>query len=223
MSDYPELDFIEVNPPGRVRRTVIWLHGLGADGNDFLPIVRELALPDSLGIRFLFPHAPIMPVTVNGGYQMRAWYDIVHPDLTRAVDGAGIARSVKAVGKLLEQVVTQGVAPDNILLAGFSQGGVIALQLALRAEFPLAGVIALSTYLPLQDELPEQSFRLPLFWGHGSLDPLIPLAAGEDGRAWLQARSCPLDWHVYPMEHGVCAEEIADIRAWIDRRFEIGG
>ncbi len=220
MGDYQELEYIEVNPRGEVRRSIIWLHGLGADGNDFLPILQELALPQTLGVRFLFPHAPIMPVTVNGGYQMRAWYDVVHPDLTQAVDGAGIDGSVKAVGDLLAGETAKGIDPDNILLAGFSQGGVIALQLALRAEFPVAGVIALSTYLPLQDKLPERSFRFPLFWGHGTFDPLIPLAAGENGRAWLQARSYPVDWHVYPMEHGVCAQEITDIRAWIGARFK---
>ena len=220
MSDYPELEYIEANPPGQVRRSIIWLHGLGADGNDFVPVMHELALPETLGVRFLFPHAPVMPVTVNGGYRMRAWYDIIHPDLTQAADRAGIVQSVAAIAALLEREIASGISPENILLAGFSQGGVIALQLALRAEFPVAGVIALSTYLPLQGELPERRFRLPLFWGHGNFDPLIPIGAAESGRAWLQERSYPLSWHVYPMEHAVCAQEISDIRTWIGDRFK---
>ncbi len=220
MSDYPELECIEADPPGQARHAVIWLHGLGADGNDFVPIMRELALPDALGVRFIFPHAPVMPVTVNAGYRMRAWYDVTDPDLTREVDRAGIIRSVDAVAALMAREIANGIPPDRILLAGFSQGGVIALQLALRTEFQVLGVIALSTYLPLTDELPERPFRLPLFWGHGTMDPLIPVRAGESGRDWLQARDFPLSWHAYPMEHAVCMEEISDIRAWMMDRLK---
>ena len=219
MSGYTELEYIEVDPPGEVRRAVIWLHGLGADGNDFVPIMRELALPDALGVRFIFPHAPVMPVTVNGGYRMRAWYDVIDPDLTQAVDRTGIVRSVATIAALMEQEIANGIPPDKILLAGFSQGGVIALQLALRTEFRVAGVIALSTYLPLQDELPARQHRLPVFWGHGDQDPLIPIGAADSGRAWLQERAYPLSWHAYPMQHAVCMEEIADIRAWMGGLF----
>lgn len=214
MNDIP-LECIEFNPEEPTRCCVIWLHGLGADGNDFVPIMRELALPDALGIRFVFPHAPVIPVTINGGYRMRAWYDVIHTDLTQRADQAGVESSVAAVSALVEREINAGVPRENILLAGFSQGGVIALHAVLRARESVAGLVVLSTYLPLSGVLSERPFTLPVFWGHGRFDPLIPLQAGEAGRAWLEAQGHPVEWHVYPMEHAVCQEEIEDIRRWI--------
>jgi len=206
------------------RHSVIWLHGLGADGNDFAPIVPELVDPDWPPLRFVFPHAPVQPVSVNGGVPMRAWYDIVGFDARAPQDAAGIRRSIEAVEVLIAREQTRGVPSERIVLAGFSQGGAIALAAGLRHAQPLAGVVALSAYLPIAATLaPERSAanaRVPIFWGHGSVDPVVVLQRGLDSRRLLEELGYAIDWHTYPMPHSVCAEEIVDLRAWMGARLK---
>jgi len=201
--------------------TVIWLHGLGADGWDFVPIVRELPLPDSLALRFVFPHAPERAVTINNGMVMRAWYDIAMNDIARLPDARGIRESQAQVEALIAREGSRGVDAARIVLAGFSQGGAIALHLGLREPRRLAGVLALSTYLPLAASLAREKSApnagLPIFMAHGSYDPVIPLAAAETSRGVLEREGFTVDWHVYPMPHSVCAPEIAAIGEWLDR------
>lgn len=206
-------DPIVIDPLGEHRHSIIWLHGLGADGNDFLPIVQELDLPAGLGLRFVFPNAPEMPVTINRGYVMPAWYDIRHPDLMTDTDEAGIESSCAYLLSLMAQEQARGIAAGRIILAGFSQGGVIALRSALAAgETPL-GVLALSTYLP---SMPQQAAgSLDIFQAHGRFDDIVPLAAASDSRQRLEAQGHRVHWHEYPMAHSVCQQEIADIRGWL--------
>ncbi len=200
---------------------VIWLHGLGADGHDFAPIVPELNLPPSACIRFIFPHAPMLPVTINGGYVMPAWYDVKSLDLRQEEDDAGIRASQRLLETLIRREVERGIAPSRIVLAGFSQGGAIALHTGLRHASALAGVLALSTYLPLPHaamaEASPANARLPLFMAHGTADSVIPLAQGATSRDFLQQMGHPVAWHEYPMAHSVCPQEIADIGAWLAR------
>lgn len=197
---------------------VIWLHGLGADGNDFAPIVGELDLP-AASIRFIFPHAPSMPVTINGGYVMPAWYDILGTDLNRREDEAGVRASQQAVEALVAREGERGIAPNRIVLAGFSQGGAIALQTALRHSAAFAGVMALSTYVPLAATLPAErsaaSSAVPILMVHGTHDPIIPLAMAKRSRDLLRSLGYAIEWHEYPMEHSVCPEEIAAIGAFL--------
>lgn len=199
---------------------VIWLHGLGADGNDFAPIVGELDLPPT-AIRFVFPHAPAMPVTINGGYVMPAWYDILGADLNRREDESGVRASQQAVEALVAREGERGIAPNRIVLAGFSQGGAIALQTALRQSRALAGVMALSTYVPLAATLPTErnaaSNAVPILMAHGTHDPVIPLAMAKRSRDLLRSLGYDVQWHEYPMEHSVCPEEIAAIGAFLRR------
>ena len=201
---------------------VIWLHGLGADGHDFEPVVAELNLPASLGLRFAFPHAPMMPVTINNGYVMRAWYDVLAMDMGSAQDEAGIRASQAAVENMIRQQMDAGIRSERIVLAGFSQGGAIILQAGLRCAQPLAGLMALSTYLPLADSLEQEQAaanrRVPIFYGHGSQDPVIPLALAERSTARLRQHGYELEWHEYPgLPHGVNPEEIGDISRWLQR------
>lgn len=203
--------------------SVIWLHGLGADGHDFEPIVPELQLPAEMAIRFVFPHAPVRPVTINGGMSMRAWYDIITLDRNGPQDQVGIRQSSDLLRQLIEREHERGVAYDRILLAGFSQGGAIASHTALRFEHRLAGLMALSTYLPLAESLnaevinnPQaQSRELPIFMAHGSFDPVLPMAMGAGSRDALREIGFSVEWHDYPMAHAVCLEEIQDIRKWL--------
>lgn len=198
---------------------VIWLHGLGADGHDFAPIVPQLGIPPSSPLRFVFPHAPSMPVTINGGYVMPAWYDVSHPDLTAEEDEDGIRASQQAIDALIEREEQRGIPASRIVLAGFSQGGAIALHTGLRHTEALAGIIALSTYLPL-----KMSFRVeaastnrscPIFMAHGRMDNVIPLGRGAQSRDFLLDCGYSPEWHEYAMAHSVCDEEIADIGAWL--------
>jgi phospholipase/carboxylesterase len=211
------LESVEIAPPGAPELAVIWLHGLGADGHDFEPIVPELRLRRA--VRFVFPHAPIRSVTINNGLEMRAWYDIASFDF-RAEDDAGIRASAAAVARLVDREVERGVAAERIVLAGFSQGGAIALHLALRESRRLAGVLALSTYLPLAAMLAREksaaNAALPIFMAHGEYDPVIPLAAADASRRVLEREGYAVGWHVYPMPHAVCAPEITAIGAWLD-------
>lgn len=219
MTDY--LPAIEIDPPAAPRASVIWLHGLGASGHDFEGLVPELGLVER-GVRFVLPHAPEQPVTINQGYVMPAWYDIHGLDLTARQDAAGIHRSARRVADLVEREVQRGVPAARIVLAGFSQGGAVALHLALRYPQRLAGVLALSTYLPLYETVAAERAPvqqgLPVFVGHGEHDEVIPLEVGTRTRDRLVALGCAVEWHAYPMAHSVCMEEVGDIRAWLMNR-----
>jgi len=216
------LPTVEIETASNPRHSVIWLHGLGADGNDFAPIVPELVSPAWPALRFVFPHAPVRPVTVNGGMPMRAWYDIVGVDLISRQDETGMRASIASVDALIAQENARGVATGNIILAGFSQGGAIALAAGLRHAEALAGIVALSTYLPLQDAFATErnaaNGPTPVFWGHGTADPIVPLTRGVNSRDLLQSLGYAVSWHTYPMPHSVCAEEVADLRQWMTVR-----
>ncbi len=205
------------------RYSVIWLHGLGADGHDFAPIVPELVAADWPALRFVFPHAPVRPVTVNGGMPMRAWYDIVGFDPMARQDEAGIRASMTAVEALIARENARGVPDERIVLAGFSQGGAIALFAGLRHAKRLAGIVALSTYLPIADTLAAErsaaNADVPIFQAHGTFDPVVIPPRGSDSRDLLQRLGYRVDWRSYPMAHAVCAEEIADLRVWLGRPF----
>ncbi len=199
--------------------SVIWLHGLGADGNDFAAIVPQLDLRGCPPIRFIFPHAPTMPVTINGGYVMPAWYDILGADLVDRQDAAGIQKSEKAIVALIEQEVARGIPYERIVLAGFSQGCAMALHTGLRLPHRLAGIMALSGYLPLADRFPSErhtaNATTPVFMAHGTQDPVVILKRGEDSRDALKALGHPVQWHTYPMPHSVHPQEITDIAAFL--------
>ena len=219
MSDL--LECVEVQTKATAEATVILLHGLGADGYDFVPVVRELENHGAPPARYVFPHAPAMPVTINGGYVMRAWYDILGTDLVRREDEQGIRTSHGMVEALIEREVGRGVPRSRIVLAGFSQGGAITLHTGLRQSQPLAGLIALSCYLPLADrfagEAAAGSAGVPIFLAHGTQDPVVPLDRGVASRDALTTAGYAVEWHEYPMPHSVCAEEIRDIAAFMKR------
>lgn len=215
------LESVELTTGNEIAGSVIWLHGLGADGYDFVPVVRELQALGAPAARYVFPHAATMPVTINGGAVMRAWYDILGVDLVRREDEKGIRASQLQVEALIEREVERGSAKSRIVLAGFSQGGAIALQTGLRQSEPLAGVIALSCYLPLADafvtERAAPSATTPIFMGHGTSDPIVPLARGAASRDALAAAGHAVEWHQYPMPHSVNEQEIRDIAAFLKR------
>lgn len=202
---------------------VIWLHGLGADGHDFEPIVQELRLKGQADLRFVFPHAPIRPVTINGGASMRAWYDVMSLDRSGPQDEAGIRESSTTLKKLIEREHERGVAYERIVLAGFSQGGAIAMHTAMRFPHKLAGLMALSTWMPLESTIDAEVIRgpesqprdLPILMAHGSFDPMLPIAAGQHARELMEKAGFKVQWHDYPMAHAVCGEEIAEIRNWL--------
>lgn len=206
---------IVIEPKSQAAKAcVIWLHGLGADGNDFASLTPQLNLPKVHAVRFVFPSAPIAPVTINGGMEMRSWYDIRSLDLLNDVDAAGIRVSCYRVFDLIKSQIEMGIAPEQIVLAGFSQGGVVALHAALSYEHRLAGVMALSTYFPL----PQQFFLhrgLPIFMAHGVYDEVVSLSAAEQSREALDKKGYAVEWHTYPMGHSVCPEEVEDISAWL--------
>ncbi len=212
-----ELETVEIETGASIELGIIWLHGLGADGHDFEPVARELDLP--FGARFVFPHAPVRPVTINGGMPMRAWYDILALGPGGPEDEAGIRRSADAVRELIVREIDRGLSRDRIVLAGFSQGGAIALYTATREVEPLAGAIALSTYLPvaanLQSEAKAASRATPFLMAHGSLDPLIDISFGTLSRDLLLAAGYQVAWRSYRIEHGVSPEEIRDIGGWL--------
>ena len=201
------------NPVG----AVIWLHGLGADGHDFEPIVPELRLPADLPLRFVFPHAPMRPVTINGGMSMRAWYDIVSLDAEGRADAAGVHESTAILEALIEREIDRGIAAENIVIAGFSMGGAIAINTALTTRRKLAGMMALSTYLPLPDVVEGSAGdrSLPIFMAHGSFDPMLPMHWGQMSAERLKEAGFKVEWHDYPMAHAVCPEEIRDIANWL--------
>jgi phospholipase/carboxylesterase len=216
------LECIEKTTGDKPTHSVIWLHGLGADGHDFEPVVPELVRPGWPPLRFVFPHAPVRPITLNGGLRMRGWYDILGMELARIEDESGIRESMAAVRALIARESTRGIEPQRVLLAGFSQGGAIALATGLTHPQRLAGVMALSTYLPIAAKLeaersPMQS-GLPVFCAHGAMDPIVPQALGSMTAERLRGWGHDVDWHSYPMPHSVCAQEIADIGDWMERR-----
>lgn len=211
-------DYIEINPEVIAKYSIIWLHGLGADGSDFVPIIPELNIPSSLAIRFIFPHAPVMPVTINQGYEMRAWYDIYGVTIAAKIDADGIAKSVAAVNQLIQREVGRGIAAENIILAGFSQGAVIALTAGLTHINKLRGIIALSGYLPLADQvLSNLNTTTPIFIAHGTEDSVVPYVMGTATYVALKQAGLPVDWRSYPMAHSVCGEELRDISLWIQK------
>jgi phospholipase/carboxylesterase len=215
----PRLETVEVEPSAPAGAAVIWLHGLGADGHDFESLVPELRLPASPAVRFVFPHAPIRPVTINAGARMRAWYDIAGLDRRAPVVEAGIRESADAIGALVRRENERGIPASRVVLAGFSQGGAMALHLGLRWPERLGGILALSSYLPLGERLAAEAHpanaAVSVLMAHGSFDPIVPLALGEASRELLRGLGYPVEWRCYPMPHSVCAEEVADLRAWL--------
>ncbi|RCS56517.1 alpha/beta hydrolase [Parvibium lacunae] len=215
------LDFITIETGPNPQALVIWMHGLGADGNDFVPIVDELNLDGCPDIRFIFPHAPMIPVTINGGYVMRAWYDILSSDLVRREDEAGLRTSQLQIETLLAQQAALGIPAERTILAGFSQGGAMTLQVGLRYAERLAGLIVLSAYAPLIDVLPRElqsvQTQTPIFMAHGTEDPIVPYTRGQATRDALQALHCQVEWHEYPMPHSVCWQEISAIGQFLKK------
>ncbi|ATX78869.1 phospholipase/carboxylesterase [Mariprofundus aestuarium] len=216
------LPHITVETGPKPTATIIWLHGLGADGHDFEPIVPQLGLPADLAVRFIFPHAPSMPVTLNGGYIMPAWYDIKQTDLGIEHDKSGIKASASDIQLLIEKEQMRGIKANRIILAGFSQGAAMSLHIGLRQESALAGIMSLSGYLLLPDQMAQfkpAALNTPIFMAHGINDPVVPYALGDKTRRKLVDAGCPVEWHSYPMQHSVCAEEIRHIGKWITSTF----
>ena len=213
------LDAIEIHPADTATAAIIWLHGLGADGHDFAPLVPELGIVDALGVRVVLPHAPSLPVTINGGMVMPAWYDIRGYDFGQQQDAAGIQASARRLEALIGREKARGIPAERIILAGFSQGGAIVLHTGLRHADRLGGILALSTYLPLADTLADErsaaNSDIPIMQAHGMQDTVVPQALALASRDHLQALGYQVEWHSYPMPHAVCPDEVADIRAWL--------
>ena len=218
------IQHLELNTGANPKGTVIWMHGLGADCWDFVSIVKELGLPAELPLRFIFPQAPARPITINNGQVMPGWYDISMAELHRKPDEAGVRQSQAAIEHLIARESERGIATDKIILAGFSQGGAIALQTGLRYRDTLGGIMALSTYLTLEDSFASEATianaNIPILMAHGTLDPLIPLSLAMSSRAKMEARGYKVEWREYPMPHSVCMEEVEDIGVWIQARFK---
>ena len=212
---------VVVEPPKPATAAVVWLHGLGADGHDFEPVAAELGRAGLDDVRFVFPHAPVRPVTINGGMAMRAWYDIAGPEFDRRADEEGVRESGGTARALVDEQIACGIAPRRVILAGFSQGGAVVLYAGLRFPFRIAGILALSTYLPAAKSLAAQAHDanrdVPIFLAHGSRDPVIALALSERSRAVLADLGYVVEVHTYPMPHSVCAEEIRDVANWLHR------
>ncbi|WP_394001849.1 alpha/beta hydrolase [Luteimonas sp. WGS1318] len=220
------LDCIERETGPTPAWAVIWLHGLGADGHDFVPLVPELVRPGWPAIRFLFPHAPVRAVTINNGTRMRAWYDIVDFDLANRADETGVLESVAQVDALIAREGARGIPASRVILAGFSQGGAVTLAAGLRRREPLAGLVGLSTYLPAahgaEAALVDGANRQPVFMAHGTQDPVVPSFAGQQSAALLRQFGFDVQWTAYPMPHSVCAEEVIALGDWFDTRFAAG-
>lgn len=217
------LECVEIKPQKPQVLTVIWLHGLGADGHDFAGIVPQLNLPDNLPIKFIFPHAPLRPITINNGYVMRGWYDIKDLSNLANEDEAGIRDSAEKIVALIEREQQLGMPSNKIILAGFSQGGAMALHVGLRYPKKLAGIITLSAYLPLHNLLPTEiskaNYDASIMMAHGTEDPLLPISFAIASRDFLIKHGYQIEWHDYPMQHTVCAQEINDISQWLQKNF----
>lgn len=213
------LEYLEVTTSDNPSYSVIWLHGLGADGHDFEPIVPYLGLPAATAVRFIFPHALMRPITINGGAVMRAWYDIIEISTSKGQDEAGISHSARKVRELIDFEISRGIEASKIILAGFSQGGAMALHVGLRYPHRLAGIMALSAYLMFPDRLQSESStanaQTPVFIAHGTQDPVVPYSLGQAAHTMLQAGQRPVEWHSYPIPHSVSQPEIADIGRWM--------
>ncbi|RUO26850.1 carboxylesterase [Aliidiomarina minuta] len=211
------LPCVEKTPVEPANAAVIWLHGLGADGSDFVPVIPHLGLAEGVNPRFIFPSAPSIPVTINNGMRMPAWYDIVEMSLDRKVDEKQLKNSADAVIALVEREIERGIPASKIVLAGFSQGGAVAYEAALSFDKKLAGVMALSTYLATKDslQLSLAQQQTPILIHHGAMDPVVPQVLGEQARDWLEQRKYPVEFKTYPMQHQVCAEQIQDIGRWL--------
>jgi phospholipase/carboxylesterase len=220
------LETVERETAPNPQWSVIWLHGLGADGHDFAPIVPELVRRDWPALRFVFPHAPVRAVTINGGVRMPAWYDIRDLDLDQRADERGVRESMAQVEALIQRECERGVPASRLILAGFSQGGAIALAAGVRRQAPLAGLVALSTYLPMASTTPVEATvagsRTPIFMAHGRQDPVVPASLGALSRDILRKLGSPVDWHEYAMPHSVCADEVRDLGDWLQERFAEG-
>ncbi|MDY6928266.1 MAG: alpha/beta fold hydrolase [Pseudomonadota bacterium] len=216
------LPYIETNPVSEIKATVIWLHGLGDSGHGFAPIVPELRLPDALGVRFVFPHAPERPVTINGGMRMRAWYDIKSMDFDKRADLTGVRESAEQVEQLIEAEISNGVPPEKIILAGFSQGGVIALHLGPRFSKSLGGIMGLSTYMCQPELLASEAHpanqQTPVFMAHGEMDDVVPIAMGKAAYDTLTTNQYNVSWQSYRMQHNVNMDEINAISQWLQTR-----
>ena len=221
MSEHSLLDCIEVTTNEHPTAAVIWMHGLGADGSDFVPIVRELNLTDCPGIRFVFPNADSMPITINGGYVMPAWYDILGMDLVRKEDEVGLRKSQQQIEALIQREIDRGISSEKIILAGFSQGCAMTLQTGLRSSHKLAGLMCLSGYLPLQSTVTAEHHVVnkvtPIFMAHGRGDGVVTIDRAEKSRDFLLELGYNIEWHEYLMQHSVCEEEIDDIGNWLQR------
>ena len=220
------LECIEINPEQSPRKSIIWLHGLGADAHDFIPMVSALNLPKNLGLRFTFPHAPMMPITINQGYVMRAWYDILALSLDAQIDEENIFRSVALIGNLVQKETSNGLSSQDILLGGFSQGAVIALMTGLLYPQKLGGIIALSGYLPIQAEMlftkvSDANRTIPIFIAHGANDNVVPYFLGNAAYESLTAHGYNIEWRTYNMAHEVCGDELRDLSHWIQQATSI--
>ncbi len=219
----PLLDGVERTTGPAPAWTILWLHGLGDSGDGFAPIVPELVRPGWPALRFVFPHAPMRAVTINGGMRMRAWYDIASLDMANRADEVGVAESIAQVDALIAREAERGIPPERIILAGFSQGGAVTLAAGLRRKTPLAGLVALSTYLPAPGKaaaaLQRGAERQPLFMAHGLYDPVVVYVAGEQSAAVMRGMGFAVDWHRYSMAHQVCGEELTDLGDWLEARF----
>jgi len=215
-------DEVILSPPGQAAASVILLHGLGADGWDFVPIANELDLPEQRPVRFVFPHAPLRPVTINGGYEMRAWYDIRSFTPEGRADAAGLAEASRRVAGYIGREADAGVPPSRIVLAGFSQGAAVALSAGLRSPQRLGGILAMSGYVPfpakLEAERSAENADVPILLCHGRMDPVVPVTLGEEARDVLTALGYRVEWHEYAMQHEVCSEELADVSRWLRER-----
>jgi phospholipase/carboxylesterase len=213
------LDAVEIETGRQPTGAVIWLHGLGADGHDFAPIVPQLVSPNERALRFVFPHAPVRPVTLNGGMPMRAWYDLLSLDRRAPQDEAGIRASGASVDELIRRENQRGIPTQRIVLGGFSQGGAISLYAGPRYPEKLAGIMGLSCYMLLEDLLPAErtrvNFQTPVFLAHGTQDPVVDIRRGTEAKQLLEAGGYPVEWHTYPMPHSVCPQEADDIAAWL--------
>jgi phospholipase/carboxylesterase len=218
----PYLQAVEINPAGPPRACIIWLHGLGADGHDFEPLIPQFGMVEALGVRVILPHAPRRAVTINGGMEMRAWYDISAADLGQVQDREGILASEQQLRALIQREVDSGIPAARIVLAGFSQGGAIVLHTGLRYMQPLAGILALSSYVPLAENLATDAApanrKVSIMMAHGMQDPVVPVKFALQSRDLLEQLGYDVSWHSYPMQHAVCPEEIGDVRDWLVQR-----